>query len=283
MKNTRFPIIVFSLILLMAISCRQETKDDENKKVIAEWTGKEVIFPDSLCLADSSFFEPTYAGFTILVYFDSEGCTGCRMRLPYWKQFMHKADSICGNVRLVMIATSKDTGYISEFADKNEMSHNIVLDPGNRFQQFNNIPAQLRFQTFLLDRWNRVCVIGDPLGKRKVRKLYYSKITQGNIVLQDSGEKIHEIKLGSVGRGNTVTAFMKLRNNGNDTLRIKDVITGCECTSASLSSYKVAPGEQSEVTIDFHDTVPGEFYRTVTIEYFNRQSTTTIELSGIIK
>ena len=54
----------------------------------------------------------------------------------------------------------------------------MCVDVDNRFNKLNNFPADMTFQTFLLDKNNKVVAIGNPIHNLKVRELYL-KIIQG--------------------------------------------------------------------------------------------------------
>jgi len=57
---------------------------------------------------------------------------------------------------------------------------------------------------------------------------------------------------GSIPRGSTVVHTFKFRNAGEDTLHITSVRPTCGCTTAPLSSDRIAPGEEATIKAYFN-------------------------------
>lgn len=81
-------------LALLFISCKGNKQ--QLAALLKEWEQKEIIFPShtvftiqgkdtvDFCIKDQ---------YKVLVYTDSTGCTGCRLRLADWKKFMQQVDS----------------------------------------------------------------------------------------------------------------------------------------------------------------------------------------------
>ena len=54
----------------------------------------------------------------------------------------------------------------------NHFEYPLFLDKNRQMQQINNFPKEPMFQTFLLDKNNRVLLIGNPIGNTKLWNLY---------------------------------------------------------------------------------------------------------------
>ena len=69
--------------------------------------------------------------------------------------------------------------------------------------------------------------------------------------------------------GGVVNAIFAIYNDGADILKIGDITTSCSCTSATISSNAIAPGDKAELIVkfdpDFHEEPLGVFKRTVFI------------------
>lgn len=69
--------------------------------------------------------------------------------------------------------------------------------------------------------------------------------------------------------GGTVQEIFVVKNNGTEILIIGDILTSCGCTSATISSTSINPGESAELTVifdpDFHKEPLDVFRRTVFI------------------
>jgi len=70
------------LVLLFALmtSCG-DSKRKAYEEAIVEWTGKEILFPDSMRLVGGGMIAKPEADFTIVSYYDSVGCAECKLRL----------------------------------------------------------------------------------------------------------------------------------------------------------------------------------------------------------
>jgi len=69
--------------------------------------------------------------------------------------------------------------------------------------------------------------------------------------------------------GGTVQESFIVKNNGTETLTIGDIATSCSCTSATISSASIEPGQSVKLTVvfdpDFHEEPLGVFKRTIFI------------------
>ena len=126
----------------------------------------------------------------------------------------------------------------------------------------------MMFQTFLLDKDNKVVVIGNPIHNLKVRDLYLQKIA--GITVSELPETIlasnqEEYDMGTVGENETKAQQVILRNNGTEIFKLKGITTSCECTTTKQEWTEIAPGETATLTVYYKAEEPGDFYRTVTI------------------
>ena len=229
---------------------------------------------------------PPTADFTIISYYDSVGCTGCRMKLPFWNEFMNKVDSAKGSnsVELVMAAATEKLKELKHLVKLNSFSGNMVYDPDDSFNRLNHFPDIAELQSFLLDRNHRVIAMGNPVVNGGIGKLYLSKIGDDDLGSRDISleEEVFEFNFGKVSSGEKVSHIFKLHNESPDTLKVRDIITSCECTSGSISTKIIPPSSGYELTAEFQDTIPGEFFRTISILFENKKTDIQIELSGEI-
>ena len=69
--------------------------------------------------------------------------------------------------------------------------------------------------------------------------------------------------------GGTVATNFIVTNSGTQTLEVGQITTSCSCTSATISSSSIEPGEEAELTVvfdpDFHEEPVNVFKRTVFI------------------
>ncbi len=279
-----FRILALMLLVLAIVSSCKKSARDIYAEAVEEWIGKEILFPDSMMTVTGEMIAPPTADFTIVSYYDSTGCTGCRMKLPFWNEFMNKVDSAKGDnsVELVMVAATNKVKELKHLVKLNSFSGNMVYDPDDSFNSVNGFPRNTDLQTFLLDRHHRVIAMGNPVINNGLERLYLSKLGDDDLDSQDiSQEEVYEFDFGKVSPGEKVTHVFKLHNESADTLKVRDIITSCECTSGTISTRIIPPGLGYELTAEFQDTVPGEFFRTISI-LFEQKTDIQFELSGEI-
>lgn len=101
MKYMKHIILLF--LTLSLSSCFQQKETDSVRKVINDWRGKVIKYPDSLIYTvlgmDTVTFDTSHAQYKILTYIDSTGCTSCKLKISQWKRYISYLDTIMpGNV-----------------------------------------------------------------------------------------------------------------------------------------------------------------------------------------
>lgn len=281
----RIPRIIFimamSVVLGVSTSCSSGKTDYES--AILEWTGREIVFPDSMRLAGGGVFVKEPSDFTIVAYYDSVGCTGCRMKLPYWNEFMNSIDSVNEgyDIQLILIINADNDAKISELINKSGYEHILLVDEKDSFNKANGLAEDYNLRAFLLDRDDRILAIGNPVDNVPLGKVYRDIISDDMRGEDDRhSPESHTYDFGPVGKDQTVTHEFLLTNEEDDTLRIRRVATSCECTNARVSADVIPPHSSYKVSVSFRDTVAGEFFRTVRVYFKNKTPEVQFELSG---
>ena len=274
-------ITAFSLF----ISCSTGRADYES--ALLEWTGKEIVIPDSLPLVGGGWYVNEPANFTIVAYYDSEGCTGCRMKLPFWKEFMDRVDSVSVSkrVRFMLIAATDDEKELEYLMKRDGFTRDVIVDSISSFSKANVLPDDPHLQAFLLDGENRVVLIGNPIDMRSIGKVYLNSVKGGDGSGQEEkSEDIeeHSHSFGKVRKGETVAHTFYLTNQTADTLRVKDIVSSCDCTVGEISSRVIPPSMRYEMTVRFSDTIPGEFFRVVRLNFEDNHREVEFDLTGEI-
>ena len=125
------------------------------------------------------------------------------------------------------------------------------------------------FQTFLLDKDNRVKVIGNPIHNLSVKELYLKEIagikeTEALALTQLVPDR-EEYDMGIVAENETKKQKVLLKNTGDVPFIIKGITTSCDCTTAEYDWKEIAPDEQKEMVVSYKGEEPGDFWRTVTV------------------
>ncbi len=223
---------------------------------------------------------------TIVAYFDSVGCTSCRMKLPEWCKIMTKLDSIMGKnqVALLLVTGSDNLADVRHIVRRDDFSYPVVNDSAGIFAKLNSLSHDTRLQAFMLDSMHKVCLVGNPTQSKEMRNLYLTQFTNINSNSTASDEEyIEEYCFGAININEEVSHDFQLHNTYSDTLYVKDVILSCSCISANVSSNIIAPRDTFKVTVSFKDSILGDFIRSVTLKYQGPFKNHILEISGTIK
>ena len=138
----KFKIMILLLGLLL-LSCKDNSQKKKITHLVQEWQGKQIKFPTDAIftkyITDTTDFQIPTKGHKVLIYVDSLGCTGCKLKLAKWKDFIAYTD---------------------------------------RLNKLNTFPSNATFQTFLLDTNNKVIVLGNPIHNLSVKELYIKELTR---------------------------------------------------------------------------------------------------------
>lgn len=268
----RILLILLSLIVL--ISC-EESRRDEIARLIKEWDGKEVRFPERPIFTiqgkDTVDFSFCDAEYKVVSYIDSIGCISCKLQLDRWMSFIHEVDSLTnGGVPFVFCFHTSDIKEIRRVTWKYNFKYPVFLDEKGTFYALNRLPDDMDFQTFLLDKGNRIIAIGNPILNPNVKELYLeklasvevgkSKLLQTELVIDRK-----EIDFGTFLKSENREGKFQLTNKGDNLLVIHDVITSCGCTMVEYSKQPVRPNETMELTVRYEVDEVGSFNKVLTI------------------
>ena len=265
---------LYILLLLSLLTACKENNKEKFALLVQEWQGKEIVFPQNMAftrfVTEPVDYRIPDAEYKVLVYVDSVGCTSCKLQLPKWKELIAHVDSATnGNVPFIFVFQSKDDRELRYMLKRDNFDRPICIDRNNRFDELNQFPQDITFQTFLLDKDNKVKVIGNPVHNLAVRDLYLKQITgmQHQEALPKTTLETEEAEydLGTVKEGTTKQQTVTVRNTGTNVFKLKGFTTSCNCTEATCDWKELQPGESGTVTVSYEAEQPGDFYRTVEI------------------
>ena len=119
--------------------------------------------------------------YKILLYVDSVGCTSCRLTLADWRRIMNESDSVfVRKPEFVFIFQPKmsDEQELYAILRNKGFRHPVFIDKDNAFNKINKLPSNPAYQSFLLDRDNRVVMVGNPSMIKGIWTLYKKVITE---------------------------------------------------------------------------------------------------------
>ena len=265
-------LIILSIIALT--SC-EESRKDEIARLVKEWEGKEIHLPEhpvfSIQWKDKVDFSFRDNEYKVVSYVDSIGCISCKLQLDRWKDFIHEVDSLTGEaVPFILCLHHPDVKEMQRVTWKDEFKYPVFIDEMGTFDALNHFPTNMMFQTFLLDKNNKIVAIGNPILNPMVKELYLEKLTE----MQGSKPKAMqtevsldkaELDFGTFPKNEVKEGKFQLTNTGKNLLVVYDVITSCGCTKAEYSKNPVRPGETLELTVRYEADEVGLFNKMLII------------------
>ena len=259
-------------------------------RLVSEWKEKEVKFPARSVFTvqgkDTVDFEFRHADYKVVTYIDSVGCTSCKLQLPRWKEFLAEVDSLAeGSVPFLFYFHPKDMKELRYLTRRDRFTYPVCLDEMDDFNRLNQFPREMMFQTFLLDKNNKVIAIGNPVLNPRVKELYVSLITGRKEA--PSKETLTEVSVSQtvVDFGQFPISEQKshrfgLTNTGNNLLVVQDVVTSCSCTKVEYSTEPVRPGETLEVKVSYEAEEAGRFNKSVMVYCNTKASPLRLTIKG---
>lgn len=264
-------ILAFIVTMICFFSCKETGKAKINH-LVKEWSSKQIIYPDiinfTILGTDTSFLPKSE--YKIISYIDSTGCASCKLRLSQWKEFINQLDSL-GNFPILFFMYPKSRNELNYILKRNHFDYPVCIDENDSFNKLNHFPSDMNFQTFLLDKNDKVVAIGNPVHNPKIKELYLN-IIQGKKNVE--GEKTLRTEINikepliSLGRFNWKEerkATFKIENIGKHPLVINDVTTSCGCTSVDYSKEPVRPGDSISLQVTYKADHPEHFDKTITV------------------
>lgn len=284
--------IVLLMLFLVLFSCKNSDKEDLYT-ILQQWVNREILFPNNIIFSIQGRDTVNYPigdSFKILMYIDSTGCTSCRLKLSNWKRFMSEVDSLSNSqqVQFLFFFTPKRKDKMQHILSFNEFNHPICVDENDSINLLNHFSSNALYQTFLLDKKNKVLAMGNPIYSSKVKELYMNIISGKGTYLSSSEQKSTSISLlkNNVDFGQfpwheeQANESCIICNKGNMPLVINDVITSCGCITVEYSKEPVLPGENLALRVNYKAEHSGHFNKTITIYCNAEGSPFRLNISG---
>ena len=279
-------------VCLLMVSC-SESEKERLSRLVQEWEGKEILFPAHSTFTiqgkDTVDFDFKGAAYTIVTYIDSVGCTSCKLQLHRWKELVKEVDSLTnGDVPFLFYFHPKDIKELRYLTRRDAFTYPVCFDEKDDFNRLNRFPSEMMFQTFLLDKENRVIALGNPIQNPKVKELYLN-------LIKGMGESTSKERVTTVSINSTVIDFGSfpkeekqersfiLTNTGKGLLVIQDIVTSCGCTKVEYSKEPVRPGETLEVKVIYEAEQAEHFNKTVTVYCNAKNSPLRLMVKGDVE
>lgn len=169
-----------------------------------------------------------------------------------------------------------------------EFVYPICIDEKDSLNKLNHFPSDMMFQTFLLDKNNKVLAIGNPIHNPHIKELYLKIIRGEQIEKEDKSKRIKtrvdvdktSVSMGNFGWQEEQKAVFALKNTGDNLLVIQDVTTSCGCTTVAYSREPVQPGGEATLEVAYKAEHPGYFKKTITVHCNAEPSPVKLTITG---
>ena len=268
------PLDLIILLLTIFLSACQDKQKEIITLLVKEWQGKQILFPENMVFtrfaSDTTNFVIPTSDYKVLVFVDSIGCTSCKLQLSRWKEFIRYTDSISQkNIPFLFFFQFDDQWEIHSLLIRENFDKPICLDRSDSLNQLNHFPKDILFQVFLLDKNNKVVVIGNPVHNPNVKELYLEEISRKQPVapIQTTVKVEKEsLLLETIPLGKSKDTLFTLVNTGDQPLVIIDVTTTCGCAQTLFDKHPVQPGESLHIKVGVTPENKGLFDETITVK-----------------
>lgn len=284
---------ILALCVCLLVSSCEESEKERLSRLVSEWEGKEILFPAYSTFTiqgkDTVDFQFQDAEYKIVSYIDPIGCTACKLQLHRWKELVTEVDSLTGGrVPFLFYFHPKDLKELRFLTRREGFTYPVCFDEKDDFNCLNHFPSESMFQTFLLDKENRVIALGNPILNPKVKEFYLDLIT-GNRSFKSSGQitqvSINQMELdfGNFPKEETQERSFVLSNTGKGLLVIQDIITSCGCTKVEYSKEPVRPGGILELKVIYEAEKAEHFNKTITVYCNTKNSPLRLTVKGTVR
>ena len=181
MRNLLY--FIFALVLL---SCK-ESEEHRIARLKEAWMGKSIYYPvDSVFESFETDSIRKYSlkrmDYTIVTYVDSTKRTSKDLKLEKWKKFLNDFKTVAqGKATCLFYLHSKNKSELVCTLRNSCFNYPVCIDEEDIFNKLNHFPADNLFQTFLVDKENKILAMGNPVEDPKVKALYLKIIAEEQI------------------------------------------------------------------------------------------------------
>ena len=284
--------LVGIFVLLFMVSCTESDKE-RFTRLVKEWERKQINFPDHSVFTiqgkDTVDFPFMDTDYKVVTYVDSAGCTSCKLQLNRWKELVAEVDSLTdGAVPFLFYFQTKDLKELRYLTRREGFTYPVCFDEKDELDALNQFPDEMMFQTFLLDKDNKVVAVGNPIHNLKVKELYLELMTGSKKEKPSKG--LTEVSLdqtvldfGSFPKEVKQERSFVLTNIGTNILVIHDVITSCGCTQVEYRKESARPGGTLELKVSYEAEDKGFFNKTLMVYCNTENSPLRLNVRGTAK
>ena len=182
----------------------------------------------------------------------------------------------------------KDMKELRYLTRRDSFTYPVCFDEDDELNALNRFPSDMTFQTFLLDKDNKVVSVGNPVHNPKVKELYLKHIMGNRNDSKETPKTSVELSeteknFGNIPLNEKREHVFKLVNTGNKPLVIYDVTTSCGCTKAEYSKAPVRPGETLDLKVIYNAEDKGRFRKSLRVYCNAEESPLKLTVVGTVE
>ena len=284
--------IVWMICIVLFTAC-SESREETVFRLVKEWTGKEIKFPEHSVFTvqgkDTVDFTYQEADYKVLVYVDSIGCTSCKLQLDRWKKVINEMKEETGkDIPFLFFFHPKEMKEFNYLIRRDKFTYPICFDKNDELNALNRFPSDMTFQTFLLDKDNKVVSVGNPVHNPKVKELYLKHIMGNRNDSMETPKTSVELletekDFGTIPLNESREYVFKLVNTGNKPLVVYDVTTSCGCTKAEYAKEPVRPGDTLDLKVVYNAEDKGRFRKSLRVYCNAEESPLKLAIMGTVE
>ncbi|MBQ0142864.1 MAG: hypothetical protein KBT06_08725 [Prevotellaceae bacterium] len=169
--------IVCALLMCLTCSCGKNA----NERIVSEikaMTGRTIVFPNGYqtisCDKTVNMKKCLQKDIKIVSYIDYLSCTQCGINMMM--EWIDKINEINPNVEYILVVNTDLKHELDSLVQQNDFYGLIMYYSTDTFITTNNLDVMACNKTFLLDKNNKIVLVGEPWDNKSLAQLYSQTI-----------------------------------------------------------------------------------------------------------
>lgn len=169
-------VLIFIILIFFFCSCNNRNKEIENE--LSQILGKDVELIDTLSYfsINRGLYNDSIPHQMKIVSYIDGSCGSCLYALASWKELLKSKDF--ENVFFRLYVKTYNLNQLSLILEEIDFNYPVVVDFQNQFYEKNNIQNQINYETLLVNKDNKILLVGNPLLNDEIKNLYLEAISK---------------------------------------------------------------------------------------------------------
>lgn len=260
------------MLIPVFLYCCTNNKKREAEDIVKNWLGKKIYFPKNItCIHNDNTICPDFLmqNYKILLYMDSIRCMSCDFHLDVWQNLIRETDSLFQEkVSFFFFLHLNGSKEYKSLFQENSFFYPVFIDSTNQIDRINHFPLEEVYHCFLLDKTNKIQVIGNPTLSPKIWNLYKNKIAGtmvNNKVETTTTVEMNSslLNFGNIPVKQKTKYVVKIKNTGKNPLIINGVSKSCGCTNVKWEKQPILTGKSTNIDIEMIPEDSGYFTKNI--------------------